>query len=282
MLIQNINGSCVQEKLVLTWELFTECLALSIQIASDTEFTKNSRTFAIPSVLKDKKRVPVQGITLDTGPNMWFVRIGCWLGNEKRGVINWSGIVGPFLVISKKSIVPARMSPLRITRTQPLVNGIRLFTGYTGECYSIIEYSDDKLLASTTKTIYSFDMRYGYIDCLDLVSDFSPAQFSGIREPSSWVPAAPMGEKTYNIRLSTFADNINLMPVGSVKQMAEGVVVRGVKPSSAIRPHDTSDRTILKADAAILREASHKNVVRFSSQADYTAYLAAKARASHR
>jgi hypothetical protein len=63
-----VRGEGLMSKLCLTWEILSLNRALLVAIANDTEFTKNLRTFLIPST--------ATSIQLDSGNGDWYVRIG--------------------------------------------------------------------------------------------------------------------------------------------------------------------------------------------------------------
>jgi hypothetical protein len=244
---QQIQVSSEQGYLVLKWLLMTECKNLSIQIAKDSEFTQEIRTFITPAI---------QGINLDVGHGDWYIRFGAWIGTEKRGTVEWSGVYGPIGNPSMKAPPPVRPSKFGILHTQSIHGGIRLHTGFINPAYAVMEFSkNSKFPASATTTKYAYDFANGFFDC------------DGLRP-----------EDTYSVRIATFLQDIDKLPVDSVMPLAAWTVVHQRKAKVEQRPHDLKDHTLAAADAVLLREAKEKQVVRFKSSSDYTAFLAAKTR----
>lgn len=268
MIIQNINCT-TRNCLTLSWDVYGECKALSIQIGKDAEFTKDVRTFCIP---------PRSSCAIDSGSGNWFVRIGAWIGGVKEGEIQWSGIVGPYPIISMKPMVPAVPSSVVITGSVSIVNGLRIHMKLHPDFYCITDYSTSPLFnASDTFTVYSFEVQEKIIDCLQLQSHLVPAQFSGLRDLESSPQARPVIDTTYYVRVSSFASEKDTFPVNSVKQLTEGVTVTG-NPKAAIRPHTSSDLTTCIADKVLQRENKNKKTLNFKSYAEYLQHLNAKHR----
>ena len=146
--------------MALEWTVLCDTKAIAINIANDSEFTEENRVFILP---------PVTACSLDTGTGSWFIRIGVFIGDDKNGEIDWSGIVGPVIIISKKGIVPVPKSKLKVFDSQPIQKGLRINTREYTPYYAIIEHSKDgAFLSSETVTQYTYDWGRGYIECTGL------------------------------------------------------------------------------------------------------------------
>jgi hypothetical protein len=268
MIIQNISCNTTNN-LTLAWNIYGECKALSIQIGKDAEFTRDVRTFCIPRL---------QSCIIETASGEWFVRIGAWVGNIKEGTIQWSGIVGPFNIVSTKPMIPAIESSIKITGSSSIVNGLQLQIKRHPDFYCITDYSiSPSFNASDTHTVYSFEVKETYIDCLHMQSHLIPLQFSGLRDLTISPQAKPVIDKTYYVRVSNFVTGGDTLPENSVKQLAEGVSITG-NPKAAIRPHTTADLTTCIADKVLQHESKNKKTLNFKSYADYLQNLNAKTR----
>jgi hypothetical protein len=77
MSIQGVVGKATADgRFAISWEVIANTQAFSVQVASDSEFTKNSRTFVLPSTVKQ--------CILDLGGGLWFYRCAAWIGTRKR------------------------------------------------------------------------------------------------------------------------------------------------------------------------------------------------------
>jgi hypothetical protein len=244
---QQIQISSEQGYLVLKWLLVAESKTLSIQVAKDSEFTQETRTFVMPSVTS---------VNLDVGQGDWYVRFGAWIGTDKRGTVEWSGVYGPIGVPSMKGQPPVRPSKFGILHTQSLETGIRLHTGYINPAFAVLEFSKkESFPASATTTKYAYDFANGYFDC------------DGLRP-----------EDIYSVRISTLLGDVDKLPYDSIGMLGGWTTVHKKRAKAATKPHDLRDQTMRAADAVMLREAKEKQTLRFKSSSDYTAFLAAKTR----
>jgi len=267
MIIQNIKAQQVDGKLGLTWEVFNECKAITVQLATDIHFTTSIRSYVVP---------PSSSCVVDCGSSVWYIRIGAWTGSVTDGSIMWSGIVGPIIILSPPVASPAKPI-ISVTTIQRIVNGLRIYINQLSSFYMILEYSkNSSFLANETTTIYSLEVRQGFIDCMTLPSSHIPVQFNGLRDLTKSAVPPPVNDFTYYIRISTFATEPDTLPT-SLKPLTEGIVVHG-KPKAAIRPHTTADHTTCVADKVLLRESKDKKALNFTSYSDYLQHLSAKAR----
>jgi hypothetical protein len=193
------------------------------------------------------------GCILDTGSGYWFFRVGVW-GEEKK--IEWSGIVGPFMVISKNVLVPLPPPTLKVIHTEALQGGVRMHTGNLTGYYTLIEYSTEpEFKASETKMLWDHDWGRGYVDCTGLLYEY-----------------------TYFIRISSFHDDISKMPEGTIKPMAAPMVMKSKKPAKPVKYTTAVDYVKSRADEAVLKDMHERKNARFNSYSDYIRFLEAQAR----
>lgn len=243
MSIQNIQGACIDGRISLSWILLDDCEAITIQVARDLQFTNHLRIFIVPKCA---------GSTLDVGKGIWFFRIGHML----KGKIEWMPMTQPIFMQTTKEPQMLQKPHMAVIHTQPITDGLRFHTNSTTPSYIIIEYGQDsKFQASSTKTRYFTDHSRGYFDCEGLDPQY-----------------------TYSIRLAT-PEKPSMLPKDTVHILSEWIVFHGKRALKPTKPHNTEDRSQIKRDAILLREANESNKpIRFLSHSDYTKYLTAKAR----
>jgi len=252
MSAQNIVGSkTMTEKINLSWETIGTPLAISVQVALDSEFTQETRTFVIDKSAKS--------CILDVGPGKWFYRIGSWFGTNDDGVIEWSGIYGPIYIESQKSRVPLLKFPTFLTSIKPEYNGLAFNTGLYEPYYMIIHYTEkDHFKSSGLTSLYKRDWGNGTIH----VTNLNPAA-------------------TYSFQLQMIGGDIATIPkTNTIRLLTEAYIVKNKRAAVPVKPGSTTQNTIFSADKAILQEVIEKNKINFSSHADYLQYKAAKARTS--
>ena len=247
MAAQNVLVRVDSGALDFSWDVLGEPVAISVQIATDNEFTTNARTFVIP---------PMSGVRLDVGNGVWFFRIGSWLGTTTQGKITWTPVYGPAILPVRKTAVKAKVPTLPLIHAQGIAEGVRLHTGVHDKSYAIIEYSvNARFPGSKTSSVYMFDWGRGYFDCMGL---------------------DPL--KTYSVRLSTFSKDRDKLPDESIVQLEAFSAAHGKRPIPASKPMDNTMKAIATGDDPILREALGKPFLRFASHAEYLRFTAAKAR----
>ena len=244
-IIQNITAQCIGGKLALKWETMGDCVAISIQTATDSEFTKNERCYVIPKI---------NAVDLDSGGGFWYVRIGAWIGDTTSGIIKWSGVYGPVAVVNPKSLPPLKPSPAFILHTQAIQTGMRFHTENIKPMFFVIEVSSENTFRSTaTKTQYVFDYGKKHVDCLHLLFG-----------------------KVYSIRFGAFTtEALNKM---EIRQLGEWQTIHNMEPARPIKPVDNTQAVAEKGDAVYLREVSQRKIARFTSHSDYLRFKAAETR----
>jgi hypothetical protein len=247
MRIQNIIANLINEKMALEWTILCDTKAIAINIATDSEFTEANRIFILP---------PVTACSLDTGTGSWYIRIGVFIGDDKNGTIEWSGIVGPIIIISKKGVVPVPKSKLKVFDSQPVQKGVRINTRERMPYYAIIEYSKDgAFLSSGTSTQYTYDWGRGYVECTGLSYEY-----------------------TYHIRVSGFCETPDKLVTDTVRQCSVVSVLSDKKAAKPLVFTSTMDRAINTANELLVREVRERKNHRFTSYFDYNRFIAASTR----
>ena len=271
MSIQSLEGSCSLGKLALSWEIRAAAKSLLISIATDSEFTANHRLFLIPP--------DIGGIQLDVGNptavagfakagsgGVWYARVGALVGDEFQGVVDWSGIHGPTLVVSEKGIPKEPDCALSLLHTQAIKEGLRLHTDYRDGIYAILEYgTDSRFLASLTKTVYALDVGNGYHDCFGLDTNLTYS-----------VRIRTWGTRTKDPRLPTG----HAFAVKEVKPLSRALVAHGQAALKPGKPTSGGDLSATRAGTMVVNEAREQGRMRFATSADYMRYLSAKAKTS--
>lgn len=279
MSIQQVRGeNTPDQKLTISWTIMKEVKGISIEVARDANFSLLHRHFVIPISLllpKEQKEeekvkeadslppeeskpkpkasfeaIPCQ-VGLDVGNGQWFFRVGAWNGTDLRGSIDWSGMYGPIYVLSLKQAIAIKPSTFSLLHTQSLAGGIRLHTDLRKEVMYIGEYStEDKFLPSSKKTFYVRDnLVNSYFDVINLQPSF-----------------------TYAIRCVPLSSN-------ETEMLTEWKGIKGMKTLTNLRPFNSGDVAVSAAEKTLLREA-HERPMRFTSQSEYAAFLAAKAKST--
>ena len=254
MAVQLLGAKPFEGKLKVDWEPLTPYRAISVQVATDSEFTEQLHTFVFPP--------EAQSATLDVGGvGNWYARCGGWVGGEREGVIRWSGIHGPVPVLSRVALV-AVLPPgakLEILHTQSLVGGLRIHTGLTLPYYAVLEASkEERFLASETKSQYAYDLGLGHVECTGLPS-----------------------EHKHSVRITLFTEDLGNLPKTSIKQL--GGPWKTLWRMQSMRPpvaKNNTDKAVYAAQAAVLQDRKERPHMRFNSYAEYMEYLAAKERTS--
>jgi hypothetical protein len=242
MLVQAVTGTPLPDgKIGFSWLVLTDHRAVSIHVGFDPEFKNSERHFVLPA--------GVTQCSLDLGPGAWFYRVGAWIGDKHKGHIEWSGIYGPTLLRARKAVVPTVPERLKVLDVQSLEGGMRFNTGRMEEYYALAECRR----AGETRWLYTLDIGVGHFDVAGLA----------------------LGE-AYAFRV--FDCGGAALPTDRVHQLGEGVRIQDKVTLSSGRSLNIGDFSDHKAERAVLRDAAERKSMRFSSQADYLKFVAAKAK----
>ena len=246
MSIQGVEGCCIDGKLALRWVTFAQANAISISIARNSEFTDTLRHFVVPVI---------SSVALDTGPGLWYVRLGTWSGSATSGILDWSNAYGPIPVVTSKPVVSTVPASLPVLHKQAIQHGVRIYTGLTESYYVLFERSIDPTFpSSATKYSYVLDNGRGQVDCLGM--DYL---------------------NTYSLRISTMSPDRVHFPTDSVQQMSEGRAIHGLRSARPLRHADTGMTATIKSGNAILLDSKERPHMRFTSHRDYLRFQATKA-----
>jgi hypothetical protein len=243
-------------KIMVYWtipETATEHVAISVQLATNDDFTAGVRTFVIPANLK--------GVGLDVGNGKWFVRVGFWKGNAAAGHIIWSKRTAMAEEVRcAKAAVPVPKTFLPVIHTTPQIERIRFHFSNPLKRYVVYETCPHTSF-SATSTVTRYKLHSG--------ADFDVGGLTAL------VPA--------NIRLCTLATlDQTVLPTESVEMLGGWSAALNKRPLK--KPGDLDgmstverlamDAVIKHADTAVAKGEKP----RFSSHADYVRYQAAMAR----
>lgn len=253
MSIQNLYGSQGSGgRLKLEWEVLGSPIAISIQIAFDTQFTNETRTFVLPK--------GTTNCELDVGRGNWYYRVGAWIGTDKDGVVEWSGIYGPVGIQSNKTPPAIELFPGDLTDVRPAYNAIVLHTGMYEPYYMIITITQkDNFTAAATKTYYKWDWGAASV------------QVSGLESNA-----------THSFQLQMMTGDKSKLPLNTVKMLTDVYEVRNKRTAMVVKPATNTDHATYTADKAILQDSVGRRKQNFGSYAQYLQFQAAKARTTAR
>jgi hypothetical protein len=243
MSIQNIEPTQIGQKLFLRWiNMLEDFHNIFIEVAQDSDFIKQARVFMLPRC---------NSVELDVGGGFWYIRAGVPKGDSAFGHVEWTGILGPVIVVSPKQL-PSLTSPLlTITKTAPITNGHRIYVkGYDTKCHAIIELTESTF---QRKTIYTYD---GAMNHFFDVTNLDPT-------------------KSYKVRIWGFEE----WPTDSIDMIGQWIVLQNIK---AIPTPKAATKRVTHTDVALftsytgLAQDEKLNTMRFSSQKEYVQWLSQK------
>jgi len=276
MSVQTLRAACVLGKLALSWSVHAAAKALLVHVATDGEFTAHSRLFLIPPHITSLHLdvgspssiggYTASGGTTGTTGAVWYARVGGLMGDEFRGVVDWSGICGPTPVVSSKPVPKEPACALALLHTQAIQEGLRLHTGHRNALYALLEHSvDARFPASLTKTTYALDVGTGYHDCfgLDTVN-------------------------TYSVRLRTWGTHTDkplekkghTFPTEDLRPLSVALVAKDQQALRPGKPTSGGDLSATRAGTMVVNEARETGRMRFATSGDYMRFLATKAKTS--
>lgn len=245
MSIHNLGAGDYNGKLVFQWkELDSSVKRISIQIATNGDFTQNYHHFLLPNL----PGMAGASLALSAGP--WFFRVGAWAVTNDD--VEWSGIYGPIAVTTHRVMKPQEKAKLKILHTQALEGGLRIHTGMNTEYCVLVEYTTEtSFTLPNMKYRFLKDSYKGHIDIL------------GFNEAY-----------TYNIRVAQIVE-----PVNTLVEPFEWIVSKGHRSLPPRRHLNTEDHTLHSAEKVLLRDARENKPMRFTSGSDYARWLAMQEKA---
>jgi hypothetical protein len=248
MAISGIEALIIGSKLQFKWELYLpDAKLISIQLATDVNFTKNYNHFVIPT--------KALSTILEVGAGAWYFRFGVWSGKDHTGDVSWTPTHGPATVVSSKPTLSSAAPSVEIVHSFPIPGGIHFNSNIVTKSIICVEVCKNGagFEANNTTMRYYLDWGSGGFD----VRGLDPAN-------------------TYALRVSRFPESYSEFPTSQLYHMPSGAVI-GVKRPLRIPRHGDGDRmAAARGGEAILREAAERPVMKFPSQAAYLRYLATK------
>ena len=238
MSIQNLEPTQIGQKLCLRWVNMTELFHnVFVEVAQDSDFTKQARIFILPRC---------NFVELDVGGGFWYVRAGAPHGDHAFGFVEWTGIVGPIVVISPKQPPPLTQPILSIVKTSPITNGHRLYVkGYDTKCHMLYELD--------RKLFYTYD---GAMNHFFDIENLDP-------------------KKSYTVRIWGFEN----WPTDTVMMVGHWIVLQELKAipinKSATKRVTNTDVTSYSSYAGQAKDEK-TSTIRFSSQKEYAQWLSQK------
>jgi hypothetical protein len=246
MNIQNLEPTQIGKKLSLRWVNMTEEFHnIFLEVAQDSEFIKQARIFLLPRC---------NSVELDVGGGFWYVRAGVPKGDSAFGRIDWTGIIGPLMVISPKQPPPLTQSLLTVTKTAPITNGHRIYVkGYDTSCHAFVEVTESTFHSSKRKSIYTFD---GAMNHFFDIPNLDPT-------------------KSYTVRLWGFLE----WPTESIEMVGQWISLNNIKAIPVTR---SATKRVTNTDIAQLfsytgqAQDEKLTTMRFASQKEYVQWLSQK------
>ena len=254
MAISNIEAVILGSVLQFKWKLLLpETRLISIQLAFDSNFTKNMNHFVIPT--------SASSVNLDVGQGAWFFRFGTWIGKDLAGDVTWSPTYGPANVICTKPFILPPPPNITIHHSFPIGEGIRFISNTVVKSIICVEICKDSNGFEANNTV----MKY-YVDWGDGGFDLR-----GLDPLNSFA-----------LRVTKFPSNYSEFPKTNLFHMPAGALIGSKRPLRAQRHKDTLAMTETRGDSAVLRDIADQRRIKFSSQADYLRFLAAKTKSQYR
>jgi hypothetical protein len=262
----SIEARIFGSALTMTWIPTGAPKAISVQIATDVNFTANLNHFVLPSATRSA--------TLDVGAGAWFFRVGQWSGKEHEGEITWTPTYGPAVVdCAKPPIQPSASKAVELVNNYPTIGAFRLHTNISERAIVYIEVckGGTKFEANNTKSRYMLDWGRGSLD----VGGLDPHHVYSVRFTTFPVPPAA------TTATATAAEGRGEFPKSTLVHLPTMCEVLGKRPLRAGRHADGDMMGAARGGQALLRESQERATMRFPSQAAYLRYLATKTGAGY-
>lgn len=249
----------------------------------DADFRTQSRYFLVPAT--------VGGVALAVGSEYWFVRVGAMVGKENQGKVVWSRIYGPTVLEGTRPVCEEPANVLQPVHTQAIFEGFRIHTGNYEVFYAFTEVckdqpgaGGDKFSAGLTKWHYVRHAGRGYVDATGLeypvryavrfryVKSLPSLKADEMETTTTTTTTTVDGVTTTQTVTTTVAKSIPIVTLSAGKEYRQ---VQSAKPT---RYNDSVGRSVERADAQLLHEATFNKNMKFASHTDYLRYVAAQAR----
>jgi hypothetical protein len=256
MAFDGVEAMIVGSSLQLKWNLLQpEARAISIQVATDSNFTRNLNHFIVPT--------SASFIGLDVGRGEWYFRLGHWSGKDQEGDVYWTATYGPALVVCTKPSVAPPPAALRVLHSFPIPGGIHFNSNIDVKNLTFVEICKDSTTfeANNTNMKYYLDWGTGGFD----IHGLDPVN-------------------VYAMRVTKFPTGVDAaaFPTSSVYHLPASVSIGSKRPLRIGRRADGGALATSRADNAVLRDAATRPTMKFSSQGDYLRFLATKTVAHYR
>lgn len=253
MAVSNIEALIIGSSLQFKWKnLIPEARAVSIQIATDSNFTKHYSHFVFPPL--------ATGSTLEVGAGAWYFRFGVWNGKDHVGDVTWTPTYGPAVVICAKPTLAPPTPSVVIHKSYAVPEGFIIQSNIVKKsiiCVEICKNSAD-FEANNTNMKYYLDLGTGQFD----IRGFDTAN-------------------SYALRIATFpSPSPENFPSTTLFHMPAGVTTPLTPPLAPIRHAAAIDRVNSQAGMAMLREASERPIMKFSSTDEYLRFKKSKTAAN--
>ena len=264
MKIQHINVTSTNDLVLIQWNVFCDAKNICVQTARNTEFTQWLRSYILP---------PSTECSLSMCRGDWFVRVGAWLGDTNSGVIEWSGIVGPFTINTRNPLITVPPILFSSIDSQPIQKGVRIQTQCKNPYYAIIEYSrEPEFMASQTKMIYAYDWGRGYVDCLGLSDKYRYY----IRISS--ISGDPQGIALRECHMNSVHVDPGSLVHGSIRLVSQGAVLSLKTAAKPLEFTTNAELNSYRVDESLLRKVKDTKDYKFTSYSEFTRYKLALAK----
>jgi hypothetical protein len=254
MSFSDIEALIIGSTLQMKWKLLaTDVRAISIQLATDMNFTKHYNHFVIPS--------KSSAVTFDVGAGLWYFRFGMWSGKDHIGDISWTPTYGPASVVCAKPTLSPPLSIVTIHHAFPIPSGIHFNSNIGAKTLICVEIckGGGGFEANNTTMKYYLDWGSGGFDVRGLDAN-----------------------STYALRVSRFpSSRQDEFPKSEIYHMPAGAVVSTKRPLRVPTHGDGHRMAASHGGEAMLKEAAERPSMKFPTQAAYLRFLASKTSAAY-
>lgn len=249
MAVSNVEVTIFGSSLQFQWELLMpEARALSIQLATDSNFTRNYNHFIIPT--------GASSVRLEVGAGEWYFRMGTWSGKDHVGDVTWTATYGPARVVTAKPTLASPPANVSILHSFAIPEGIHFNSNIGSKSIICVEICKNSsgFEANNTTMKYYLDWGNGGFDIRGLDS-----------------------ANNYALRVTKFPfSSVQEFPKDTLIHMPAGAIVPLRRPIRTGRHGDGDRMAAARGGEAMLREAAERPTMKFPSQAAYLRFLASK------